>query len=742
MCFAGQSQISQINDSLMYGGRIRSYAKNSSCVLVTTNGGIFRTINQGQNWTNVTQTFDPNSVRCEQLVSVGADFYAMSNSNYGSGLYKSTNNGGTWTPLSFETWSPMTIGKLSNTLYAVGSNWSTGEGRLYASTDGNTWTPKSVIWTNYWPGGNIDMFSDNQSKLFLYFNENMYYTTDGNALTTISINGLSPSGFSNGDDQLAVDALGNLYYMNDNVIYKYNFTSETWSDIVTGKIPVDYQIMNLSVTENAIFFSAMPPMAAMKMYKSTDQGGTFTELASAGLLIPMMDNILEVANNTFIGNGLYEDIFFTSDGGASWTSNDNQYIATFAGGLTRSGNSLLYIRGNRGLILSGNLGANWAQANVGIPDFGGGIAYFLNELTQVKDTLFSFLRPEPFSDDVVLYKSSNFGASWDSCLIPAPYNAGEDYTFAGKCDSLLYVSYFDATNSKYALIASSTFGSSWIKPNALNSDKRVFLKGSKKCLFAFNSSDNDWDDFDNVYKANNFGMSFSSLNTENLFNSNRLIKRVYNNDGDKADPMMDFDMPNNRALFAVQDRTMYQLDKLYLYNITLSNWSELSTTGLPTNYIANCIKYLGNNVWILATNLGLYKSTNGGIAWTITHSTSEWQKGMIVNTMYKIDNKVFLGTISNGIWVVDMTLGGIEQLGQNQLQIFPNPASDILTVNLPDYNGNQVAVSVYNAEGIQLITETANAGQFRIDLHKLPSGIYFIQINANNHIYRNKIIRK
>lgn len=726
----------------MYGGRIRGYAKNASCVLVATNGGIFKTINQGQNWTNVTQTFDPNSVRCDQIVSVGTDFYAMSNSNYGPGIYKSTNNGEAWTPLTFNSWSPMAIGNLSNTLYVVGNDWSTGEGRLYASSDGNTWIPKAVVWTNNWPGGNLELYSFNQSKIFLSFNNSLYYTTDGNLLTAISINGLSSSGFSNSDDNIGGDALGNLYYMNNNVVYKYNFTTEIWSDIITGKIPVDYQIITFSVTGNAIFFSAMPPNDAMKMYKSTDQGEVFTELASAGLMVPMIDNILEVANNTFIGNGLYDDIFLTSDGGASWTSNDNQYIATFAGSLTRSGNSLLFVRGQRGLVLSGNSGVNWAQANVGIPDFGGGIAYFINELTQVKDTLFSFLRPEPFSDDVVLYKSSNIGASWTLCPIPAPYDAGEDYTFAGNCDSLLYVSYYDASNSRYALIVSSNYGNSWVKPNALNSDNRIFLKGTKNCLFAFNSNDNDWDDFDNVYKANSFGMSFTSLNTENLFNSNRLIKRVYNNYGDKADPMMDFDMPNNRAVFAVQDRTMNHVDKLYLYNFTLNNWSEISTTGLPSSYIANCIKCLGNNVWLLATNFGLYKSLNGGIAWTITHNAGDWQKGMDVNAIHKIGNKVFLGTVSNGIWTVDMTLGGIEQPGQNGLQIFPNPATDFITVNLPDYNGNPIGVSVYNVEGIQLKNETANSGQFRLDLNKLPSGIYFVQINTHNRIYRNKIIRK
>lgn len=656
LCFTANSQISQIDDSLMYGGRIQAHAKNASCVLVATNGGIFRTTDEGQSWTNATQSFDPSTVSCNQIVSIGNNFFARSNSSYGSGIYKSGNNGGDWSPLSFSSWSPMTMGKLSNTLYVVGSNWSTGEGRLYSSTDGNSWTPKAVIWTNNWQGGNCELLSFNQDKLYLSYNDNLYYTTDGNILTTVSISGLSSSGFSNGDGEVEGDALGNLFFRNNGVIYKYNFAAQIWSDCITGKIPSDYQIMNLSVTDNAIFFTAMPSNGGMIMYKSTDQGGVFTALASTGLAVPMIENIIEVAANEFIGNGLYEDILLTSNGGDSWTSNANQYIATFAGCLTRTGNSLLFNRGNRGFILSGNSGANWAQANNGIPGFGG-IAYFVNQLTQVKDTLFSFLRPDPFSEDVALYKSSNIGTTWTSCPIPAPYNAGKDYAFAGKCDSLLFVNYFDTSNSNYALIVSSTNGNSWVKPNSQNSNKRIFLKGSKNCLFAFYANDNDWDDVDNVYKANSFGLSFTNINTDNLFNSNFLIKRVYNDNGEKADPMMDFDVPNNRALFAIRDRLMgNNVDRLYLYNIILNEWSQVNTAGLPSNYAANCIKYVGNNVWILATNEGLYKSINGGTNWTITHNPSDWQKGMIVNSIQKIGPKVFLGTISNGVWVVDLDI--------------------------------------------------------------------------------------
>ena len=140
LCLNTQGQISQLNDPLMYGGNINGYAKNSSCALVATDGGIFKTADQGQSWTSATHNFNSFSTQCNTIVSIGNDFYAMSN----NGICKSSDNGSSWSQLSFSSysWQPQTMGKISNTLYAVGFDWSsmTSVGSLYSSTDGNTWT--------------------------------------------------------------------------------------------------------------------------------------------------------------------------------------------------------------------------------------------------------------------------------------------------------------------------------------------------------------------------------------------------------------------------------------------------------------------------------------------------------------------------------------------------------------------------------------------------------------------------
>jgi len=738
-CFNSQSQINQFVDSSMYGGKIQAFAKNASCVLVATEGGIFKTTNLGQSWTNASQNFDPNSVRCNEIVSIGNDFYAMANGDNGSTIYKSTDNGTNWSSISLTNWWPQSVGKISNTLYAIGGN--NFGGSLYSSTDGNSWSQKALIWDNMWPGGNCKLLSFNQNKLYIVFNNLLLYTLDGNTIDTVTTSGLMSSGFNN-DNNFAGDGSGNIYYNENSVLYKYNFTSKIWIDISTGKIATGFDIIDFSVTDNAIFIIAMNSSAGMRFYKSSNQGSTFTELTTTGLSIPMIGQIIEVSPNNFIGNWLDDRIMISSNGGSTWSWTANQFIATYAGNLTLSGNSLLFSREIKGFISSSNQGLNWSSTNNGIPGFGG-IAWFVDEILQVKDTLFSFCRPDPTNDQVVLYKSSNNGVLWISSPIPVPYNSGEEYSFAGKCDSALFVNYFDINTFDYALIVSFNNGNTWTKPNIQNTSAPVYLKGPQNCLFAFYAQNNTWEDFTNVSKANNFAANFTDLNTGGLFNSNFLIKRLQNDNGDKGGAMMDFDAANNKAVFVVRDRMFGNgIERLYVYNILSHNWSEIITSGLPLNYIANSIKYVGNNVWLLATSTGLYKSTNAGIDWVITHNTNNWQNGIIINSIQIIGNKVFLGSVANGVWKVDLTVGILEHVIANDLQIFPNPANDIVNVFIPDFNGKTAAISLYSFDGKKIINKEFTVNQFQLDLHHLSSGSYFLVINSNNTIYSKTIIVK
>ncbi|MDD4967802.1 MAG: T9SS type A sorting domain-containing protein [Paludibacter sp.] len=735
----------------MNGGKIRGYAKNSTCVLLATDGGIFKTTDSGQNWSNVSQTFNSYSLRCNKIVNIGNDFYAQSDFAYGVNICKSSDNGQNWTelPSSIGTdWRYQSFGKLNNDLYVIGIDYMHGTGQLYSSPDGAIWTPKAVLWTNFQQNGNVELLSFNQNRLYVYSQNNLYYTTDGSVLTTVSVTGLGVTSFSNGGDAFQGDAQGNLYFKNDNggSVYKYNFTTESWTDIITGKIPVNYSIMEFSATDNALFIVAWPPVDNLKIYKSTDHGATFIQQMATGLTMDVVSNIIEASANVFIGNGLYTEILVSTTGGSTWSVPSNQFNASDAGYLTISGNTLLYPARNRGIVVSTNQGVSWNTGNGGIPGMNG-VAYFVNEIISAKDTLFSLLQPDPNSDNVTLYKSTNNGISWNASPIPAPYSSGNSYTFAGKCDSALFVNYYDPTSSKYALIVTFNNGRTWVNPASQNSTQLTYLKGSKNCLFAFYANRDVWNDFNNVYKVNNFGVSFTDINPTNptnqskLFNDNFMIKRVENGQGGRGEAIMDFDRQNNKAIFAVNDRTNGEQDRLYLYNITSNVWSELITTGLPLNYMPKCIKSIGNNTWLLATNLGLYKSTDNGVNWTLTHLANNWLKGINVICIQLLNNQVFLGTTADGIWTVNLSTGAVEPLADKVLVAYPNPTANSMQVTIPDFNGMNAMVSLYSMDGKVMITKTANSKLYQLDMHNLPSGTYLLVINSNNRLYRKSVIR-
>ena len=744
-----QSQVSQLSDPLLSGGKIRGYAKNATSVLICTDGGLFRTTDGGVTWANATQTFNPILVKSQNVMNLGNDYYAESDTNTGVSIYKSTDNGSNWTALSstiFSTYGPQSLGKISNTLYVIGIDNTvsgTQTGRLLSSTDGNTWTPKAILWSNNnYYGNNARLLSFNQNNLYIYLNNSIYYTTDGTNLNTLSVTGLGISGF-NGDSQSALkgDALGNLYYYQDgmNAIFKYNFTTGSWSDITTGRLPINASVMDMCVTDNALFVESLPAGSNIKFYKSADQGSTYVEQTSTGLTFPMISNIIQISTNVFIGNGLYNEALYSTTGGSTWAVSTTPFDALSAANLTLSGSALMFSNQNRGLVYSSNQGASWSTNNSNIPGFNG-VAYFLNDLIAVKDTLFSFIQPTPYSQSVVLYKSSNHGTSWTASPIPSPYSKGSEYSFAGKCDSALFVNYYDSISSKFAVLTTFNNGTSWVKNNSANIYQLTYFKGSKNFLFAFSDNYQDYNDFGNVYKANNFGISFTDISS-GIINGNLLIKRMEDSQGNKTEAIMDIDAPNNRGIFAITDHTYGNVYRLYLYNMASNAWSDLAPIGLPYNYVPNCVKYTGNNSWLLATNVGLYKSINGGVNWTITHNINTWQNGITVNRIHIIGNTVFMGTLDDGIWTVNLATGFASPLADNSLIVYPNPGAGIMQVTIPDFTGKTASISLYGMDGKLVLQKTTTDKQFELDVHNLASGNYLLLVNSNNRTYTKSIIR-
>jgi WD40 repeat protein len=115
-----------------------------------------------------------------------------------------------------------------------------------------------------------------------------------------------------------------------------------------------------------------------------------------------------------------------------------------------------------------------------------------------------------------------------------------------------------------------------------------------------------------------------------------------------------------------------------------------------------------------------------------------------VNTVAWSPNgdKIATGNILSDVvlWSIPATLSISETYLSNDLNIFPNPAQNNLTIEIPaDMNFGQLMM--YNELGqLQIIYSNLSGTLLRMETVSLPNGIYFAVLQKDDKIITNKII--
>jgi len=95
--------------------------------------------------------------------------------------------------------------------------------------------------------------------------------------------------------------------------------------------------------------------------------------------------------------------------------------------------------------------------------------------------------------------------------------------------------------------------------------------------------------------------------------------------------------------------------------------------------------------------------------------------------------------------VVDIVLGAEEDLLNNGLGVYPNPAVDVATVTLTNDWRGEVVFTVLDAAGKQYLTQQVDAGiahEINVDVSKLGKGIYILKAASTNKRAAIKLIKK
>ncbi len=143
-----------------------------------------------------------------------------------------------------------------------------------------------------------------------------------------------------------------------------------------------------------------------------------------------------------------------------------------------------------------------------------------------------------------------------------------------------------------------------------------------------------------------------------------------------------------------------------------------------------------------------YSWSNYGTGWislgSFTDIQYEWHAPNIkVPVMIILEAEWLPGSYDVRYLVEHNFPTGIEDLVDYNLEIFPNPATDRVTIKIDEMFNS---VSIYSLNGQQMDVVTSQTGQSHqqtIDLSKYPKGVYFIKIGLEDgNVVTERIIKQ
>ncbi len=126
---------------------------------------------------------------------------------------------------------------------------------------------------------------------------------------------------------------------------------------------------------------------------------------------------------------------------------------------------------------------------------------------------------------------------------------------------------------------------------------------------------------------------------------------------------------------------------------------------------------------------------DGSSGWLSTHHTTLGVSGCAQYRYYVIDET---DARLDSVDLMFCSTVGIEEENLSvEVKAFPNPASNVLNVNLAN-GGQNVKFELVNVLGESVVNLTLSEGQNAINVDKLPNGIYFYSIVKNGTILETK----
>lgn len=706
--------------------------------IAAAQGGVWKTTDGGVNWTVLTDGLP--TLACGDVIVVQSnpdilylgtgELNYSSDSQYGNGIYKSTNAGETW----FQVASASLVGNRCSQMAVDPSNanivYMAGNYGVFKSTDAG------AVWNNTNSGSNANCLIINPSAPQMIFITTggtsaglIKKSTDGGTVWVTLTSGLPASAM--GRIQLA------MAKSNSNIIYA-------------------------SIT-------ASSGGALLGLYRTTDAGNNWTLQASSPNYLGSQgwyDNsvaVNPVNPDIVIVGGL--DCYASATGGTSllqisqWgTSSTNSFCHADIHRLEYNG-SVLYCGSDGGVYKSTNNGTVWTDLNRNLSTLQYQSAdYDPTDLLSFQGgTQDNNKMTSTDGGDVWIQRTTGDGGYTIVDPVNTNYVYGQYVNGSVQRSANKGVSFTNITPS------GSTGGLFYNPYEMAPGDHNTIVFGRaniwKTTSAITASTSSGWTQIaaTSVVGGSVSAIGISSVNINKIYigtSNGRIL--VTTDNGANWSTQTGFSYVSDFAVDNTNDNICYATiggtGGIHVYKTVNGGVSWLNITGDIPNIAANSVvlRTFTPRMIFVGTDIGTFQSTNEGVNWISFNS------GFPAVEIYDLKYKQSVGMIlaathGRGCWTFDLnTVVGIDPFGQipsafSLKQNYPNPFNPktIIEFDLPEYSS--VTLDIYDISGKsveRIINCNMNAGHYQIQWNasNFPSGTYICRLSAGGNTATNRMI--
>lgn len=643
----------------------------------------------------------------------------------GNGLYRSDDNGKTWTRLLIGLGTSYASGKIAirqNELVVFANSAISGESKNYlvkSDDNGNSWItiprPDVAGWAN------IEI---NPYGIYICENHLWVSSDEGQTWTYSSLSAGNGAELHRYNDQ--------IYICRYQSIFKSSVNADDWTEIkVTG---MSHAIESFQVFDNIILLRD----DYGKMFVSGDGGMTWKPSTKPSYWGSQEDFIK--INDIFYGHR-FDDILKSTDHGLTWDSSSTR---SDIHKMITINDTIIAASYGQGILRSEDLAKSFKTYNTIID------ACSVNAIDVNQTYLWTACSYNGISRQL---KSTN---TWDTLLSPV-LNVVYDFKLL---DGRIFL-----LQDRYDIYRSEDEGISWTKITPMSNDAEFLtlytdghqiLAGAPSqpdITYLYKSDDygTTWqpDTFrinDSLYWPSMFAKKDNVLFTADRYNLFRSVDAglTWEISGYTGEGWITDIKASDHLLFVMQeDEDDIPGGSTSISRDNGDTW-ELLDIADPMDYhiYGVQIETEVNHHLISTWGNEIYISGDQAISW------QHFDQGLLFVPIFEIiadDEYLYAATAGKGVWrrkISDTNITSIDQaMTQNDISIFPNPTNGNFTLNLNSNIIGDGKLSITDVSGkVCFVRDIVLNPHTKVDASILPSGLYFLSIRSGEKFYTGKMV--